>query len=369
MADADPKIPMATQNISQISPESPSMSLRRKLLFGALAAAVLIVGGTKFYDWLTLGRFTESTDNAYIEADIAVIAPKIQGYVREVRVQDNQPVKRGDILAVLDDSEYRAKLAQAEAAVATGQASIDNIGATSAKQQSAIAEAAASIDSKRAEQVRTAADLKRFGQLRQDQWVSAQRLQSAQADADKSRADVAGARAGWNNQQAQLKVLGSQAKIALAYYKQQVAALQSAQLDVDSAILRAPVDGVVGNRAVRVGQFARPGTILMAVVPLTQAYVVANFKETQLQHIRVGQHVSLKVDAYGGAMVDGVVESIAPAAGSRFSILPAENATGNFTKIVQRLPVKIKLTHVPVDFRLTPGMSVEASINTHQRSE
>jgi membrane fusion protein, multidrug efflux system len=371
MADADPKIRM-TSAAPQAAPPAdtapaaaPGMSLRRKLLLVGLAAALLVGGGIKGYDWLTVGRFTQVTDNAYVEADISVISPKVQGYIREVLVKDNQQVRAGDILARIDDADYRAKLAQAEAAVATRRAAIDNVSATAARQQSAIRAARAEIDSKQAERNRASADLARFAQLRKEGWASQQRLQTVEADAQKARAELDSAAAGLSSQQSQLTVLSTQAKVALASYKETLAAVEVARLDVENAVLRAPVDGVIGNRALRAGQYVRPGTILMAVVPLSDVYVLANFKETQLAHIRVGQKVVLHVDAFDQD-IDGVVDSISPAAGSRFSILPPENATGNFTKIVQRLPVKVRIANVPKDVRLTPGLSVEARINTKQ---
>ncbi len=368
MAEPDPKFRTSNASATPIaSSTTPSrMSLRRKLLLLALLCGLLLFGAYKAFKWFTMGRFIQTTENAYVEADISVIAPKVQGYVREVLVKDNQPVRAGDILVRIDDSDLRAKLAQAQAAVATRRAGIENASASSTRQQSVIAAARAEIESKQAEGRRAKADLARFEQLRKDGWASQQRLQQVEADARKASADVANAAAGLGGQKSQLNVLSSQAKIALAYYKEAMAAVDVAQLELDNSVLRAPIDGVIGNKVVRVGQFVRPGTILMAVVPLSDVYVTANFKETQLAKVRVGQKVSLHIDAYEDETFEGVIDSISPAAGSRFSILPPENATGNFTKVVQRLPVKIRLINVPKNDRLTPGLSVEVSINTQQ---
>jgi membrane fusion protein, multidrug efflux system len=370
MAEADPKLKMASPLPSATNLDSDAatsrMSLRRKLLLFGLLAALVIFGVYKGYVWLTVGRYTQTTNNAFVEADISLIAPKVQGYISEILVQDNQQVRAGDILARIDDRDLRAKLVQAQAALATRRASVANVSASSARQQSAIAVARAEIESKQAERRRSGADLARFEQLRKEGWASQQRLQQVEADARKANAEVASAAAGLSGEQSQLGVLSSQAKMALAYYKEGMAAVEVAQLDWENAVLRAPVDGVVGNRAVRVGQLVRPGSILMAVVPLKDVYVTANFKETQVAKIKIGQKVVLQADAYDDIKLDGVVESISPAAGSRFSILPPENATGNFTKIVQRLPVKIRLVDVPKDVRLTPGMSMDARINTRQ---
>jgi membrane fusion protein, multidrug efflux system len=352
-----------------VVPQKPAgMSLRRKLLLGGLLLAILGVGLWRGIRYFTHDRFVESTDNAYVEADISIIAPKVQGYIRDVRVKDNQTVRQGDIIAIIDDTDYRAKLAQAQAAVETRRAAIDNVKASASRQQSAISAAQAEIDAKQADRNRAESDLKRFSELRKDKWISEQRYQSVEADARKLRANVSSAQADLRGQQGQLGVLSSQARVALASYKETLAALRVAELDVENTVLRAPVDGVIGNRAVRVGQYVRAGTLLMAVVPLTDVYVVANFKETQLHDVSPGQQVSLHFDAYPDVQVQAVVDSISPAAGSRFSMLPPENATGNFTKIVQRMPVKIVLQDVPATLRLTPGMSVEASIDTRQKS-
>lgn len=353
-----------------VTPSRPAgMSVRRKLLLVVLACAVLGFGLWRGVQYFSHDRYVERTDNAYVEADIAAIAPKVQGYVREVLVADNEAVKKGDVLVIIDDSDYRAKLAQAEAAVATRRAAIDNVKATADKQKSAISAAQAEIDAKRADWNRADSDLKRFSQLRRDKWISEQRYQSASADAERSHADVASAEAALRGQRGQMGVLSSQARVALASYRETLAALDVARLDVENTVLRAPMDGVVGNRGVRVGQYVRAGSLLMAIVPVKDVYVVANYKETQLGNVTEGQEVRLHVDAYPDADIRGVVDSISPAAGSRFSILPPENATGNFTKIVQRLPVKIRLVQKPQNVRLTPGMSVEASIDTRQAAK
>jgi membrane fusion protein, multidrug efflux system len=371
MADSDPQIRMTAQPVTAAgavggSAAATGMSLRRKLLMLGLLLAAILFGAYKGVMWLKVGRYTQTTENAYVEADISVIAPKVQGYVREVLVSDNQAVRTGDILARIDDSDLRAKLIQAQAAVATRRAGIENATASGVRQQSAIAAARSEIESKQAERRRATADLVRFEQLRKDGWTSQQRLQQIEADARKASAELASATADFNGQTSQLTILSTQAKMALAQYKEALATVEVAQLELDNAVLRAPIDGVVGNKSLRVGQYVRPGTILMAVVPLSSVYVTANFKETQLAKIRTGQKVTLHVDAYDDAALEGVVESISPAAGSRFSLLPPENATGNFTKVVQRLPVKIRLVNLPKDLRLTPGLSVEVSINTLQ---
>ncbi len=355
--------------MASIAPEvipnkPPGLSGRRKIFLGLLLLALLGFGVWRAVRYFSYDRHFVSTDNAYVEADIAAIAPKVQGYIRDVLVQDNQRVQKGDVLATIDDRDYRAKLIQSEATVATRRAIINNAAATAEKQVSAIAAAKSEIVAKKAEAVRASEDLQRFAKLRKEQWISQQRYQTADADAARSQADVDKAQSELKSQQSQIDVLKSQTKVAAASFRESLAAVETARLDVENCVLRAPVDGVVGNKAVRVGQYVRAGSLLMAVVPMRDVYVVANYKETQLQKVREGQHVKLHVDAYPDADIQGIVDSISPAAGSRFSILPPENATGNFTKIVQRLAVKIRLTGLPNDVRLTPGMSVETEIDT-----
>jgi membrane fusion protein, multidrug efflux system len=203
-----------------VVPQKPAgMSLRRKLLLGALLLAILGAGLWRGIRYVTHDRFVESTDNAYVEADISIIAPKVQGYIREVRVKDNQVVRKGDIIAIIDDSDYRAKLAQAQAAVETRRAAIDNVKASASRQQAAIEAAQAEIEAKQADRNRAETDLKRFSELRKDKWISEQRYQSVEADARKLRANVSSAKADLRGQQGQLGVLSSQARVALASYK------------------------------------------------------------------------------------------------------------------------------------------------------
>lgn len=337
----------------------------RKLVLTGVAAAALVGGGSFGWHWWTEGRFIESTDNAYVQSDITVVSPKVSAYVRDVRVAENQQVKTGDVLVVLDDQDFRAKVAEAEAAVLAQKAALGTIDSKLELQRSLIDQAAATLASAEAEERRARQDYDRTRSLASDSWTSRQKLETSDADLRKATAQVAKARAALAAENDQVTVLRASRTETEARLVQSQASLQTAQIDLSNTVVRAAVDGVVGNRGVQVGQYARPGVQLLALVPLPDVYVVANFKETQLSHMRPGQTVSLSVDAFPGRKLEGRVESFAPASGSKFSLLPPENATGNFTKIVQRVPVRIALPHDgELSGLLRPGLSVVAEVDT-----
>jgi membrane fusion protein, multidrug efflux system len=338
--------------------------MTRRIILFSLLGLLLIAGAVKAVSYWTVGRFLIETNNAYVDSERVLITPRVPGYLAEVLVKDNQTVKSGDVLARLDSTEYRAKVAEAQAAVGVAQANIAAAKANTARQRSAIDEAAASIGSAQAAATRANSDLKRYAALKDDQWVSTQRYQAAQADAAAAAANVARSKAGLANQTQQIAVLSTSAQAALAQYKVALAKVETVQIDLENTIIRAPRDGVVANRMARVGQYARAGTQLMAVVPVGDVFVVANYKETQISGMRIGQPVTLHVDAFPDAKFSGVVDSFAPATGSRFSMLPPENATGNFTKIVQRIPVRIRITKKPeLPLPLSDGLSVVTEID------
>ncbi|MGO8920527.1 MAG: HlyD family secretion protein [Stellaceae bacterium] len=338
--------------------------MKRTILI-ALALLAAGVGGTGGVYWWRVGRFMESTDNAYVQADISVVSPKIQGYVREVRVSDNQRVRAGDVLVAIEDRDFAARYAQAQAQLAAQQAAITTIDNETVQEQAVIAQAEAAVTSAEADRLRAQQDLARYRMLTENATASRQRLEMAEADARKGDAALLKAKAALVAERNRLPVLGSERHEAEAKLGQLQAALELTRIDLDDTVIRAPVDGIVGNRSVQVGQLVKPGTQLLAVVPLPDIYVVANFKETQVQRMRPGQTVSITVDAFPGSAITGTVESFAPASGSEFSLLPPENATGNFTKIVQRLPVRIAVPAAnPLAGLLRPGLSVVAEVDT-----
>ncbi len=337
----------------------------RKNLVAGLAVAVLALGVLGGWYWWTELRFLQSTDDAYIESDVSIISPKIEGYIKEVRVGDNEEVAAGAVLFVIGDRDFAAKVAQAQAAVDTEAATIATFESRLQLQQAMIEQADAMVKSAEADQSRAQQDFKRYSALMTSDFASRQRFEQAQADARKADASLLKARAGFAAEQSNLAVLRAQRREEEARLQQTRANLQLARNDLDHTVIRAPVAGVAGNRAGQVGQYVKPGTQLLSLVPLPQVYVTANFKETQLTRMRPGQHAKVAVDAYPDHPLDGRIESFAPGSGAQFSLLPPDNATGNFTKIVQRVPVRIALpSDSPLARLLRPGLSVTVTVDT-----
>jgi membrane fusion protein, multidrug efflux system len=338
--------------------------MRKKLLIG-LALVVLAFGGVGGWYWWTVLRFEQSTDDAYVASDVTVISPKVEGYIKKVKVADNEQVAEGKVLFVIDDRDFKAKVAQAEAAVALEEASIGTFDSRLKLQQSMIDQAAAGVQAAEADLARTQDDYRRYSALMTSDFASRQRYEQAQADARKAEAALLRSRAALAAEQNQLGVLHSQQREEQAKLQQARANLQLAQNDLDNTVIRAPISGVAGNRAGQVGQYVKSGTQLLSLVPLPRVYVTANFKETQLTRMRPGQRADVSVDAYPGLTLDGRVESFAPGSGAEFSLLPPDNATGNFTKIVQRVPVRIALPQdAPLAGLLRPGLSVTVTVHT-----
>jgi len=338
----------------------------RKIILSLVALALIGIAGGGGWYWWTTARFFESTDNAYVQGDISVISPKIAGYVRDVRVIDNQQVRAGDVLALIDDEDFAAKTAEARAAVAAEQAAIAGIDRRLEWQASMIEAAKANVVSAQAELARAQPNYERYKKMVATNIVGKSDYDQVEATLRKAEAEVTRTQAAVTAEQGQLVVLLADRKQADAQLAQAQAALTAAKNDLDNTVIKAPVDGVVGNKGVQVGQYVKVGTQLMAVVPLPQVYVVANFKETQLENMRQGQPVEIAVDAYPNQKLIGTVESFAPASGAVFSLLPPENATGNFTKVVQRVPVRIAVPRDnPLAGLLRPGLSVVVSVDTH----
>jgi len=336
---------------------------KRTLLQGAAVMAVIGVTWLA-YDWWTIGRFIESTDDAYIGGDVTTIAPKVPGFIAQLAVTDNQPVHAGDLLVKLDDRDYRAALAKAEAAVALQQASLENLDATSHLQESIVAQAQAEISATDAETIRTRDDQARFQKLLNTGAVSAQ--SSQQADTSFKQAQAAGqkAQAALDAARQQLKVIGTQKLQTQAALAAALAERDLARLNLSYTELRAPADGIVGNRSAQTGAYATTGSQLISLVPARGLWIDANFKESQLGRMHAGSPATLEVDSLPGKVLQGHVVSIAPATGAQFSVLPPENATGNFTKIVQRVTVRIALDDEAAALgRLRPGLSVTAKVN------
>ena len=341
----------------------------RKLLMAGAAVAALTGAGWYGFDYWTVGRYLVSTDDAYVKADNTTVAPKVSGYLHEVLVGDNERVRAGQLLARIDQRDFNVALDQARADVAAAHAAIASKQAQLGVQQAVIDAARASVDVDKAAVTFTAQENKRYTDLAATGFGSVQNAQQAQSRNAGAQAAIARDTANLASAVKQVDLLKAeivQANAALA----RAQALQSqAELNLEYTSITAPIDGVVGNRSLRVGQFVQAGTQLMSVVPVAGAYVVANFKETQLTDVRKGQRVEIAVDTFPGQIVHGHVDSIAPASGQEFALLPPDNATGNFTKVVQRIPVKIALdldSSSAVELR--PGMSVIPTVETKSQA-
>jgi membrane fusion protein (multidrug efflux system) len=336
------------------------------ILMASVGTIVLAGAGSYGWYWFETGRFLESTDDAYVKADYTTIAPKVSGYIADVTVEDNQPVKAGQLLARIDDRDYRTALAQAKADVASAEAEIRNIDAQLAEQQSVIAQAEAAIVSDNAAVKFASDDYDRYHKLTAGKITSVQDEQRAQTVLQQQTARLQSDRAALTAAHQRVDVLNTGRTKAETQVTRLQAVEQQAELNLSYTTITAPIDGTVGARSLRVGQYVQAGTQLMAVVPLHAVYVVANFKETQLTDVQAGQPVEISVDTFPGQTVKGHVDSLSPASGLEFALLPPDNATGNFTKIVQRIPVKIVLdANDPLAGRLRAGMSVEPVIDTH----
>jgi membrane fusion protein, multidrug efflux system len=341
---------------------------RKKIVLAVVAGAVLSFAAYEGYGYMTHGRYLVSTDDAYVQADITVLSAKVSGYVSSVAVGNNQSVKAGDLIAKIDDGDYRLALRLAQDKLATQQSAISRIGRQIEAMRASVAQTAAQIDAAQADAARAAADFERQQQLAKSDFASRARFDEAKADRDRTQAAVMSAQAAHTAAKANVDVLSAQQVEAERLAAELQTAVAKAERDLTFTEIRAPADGVIGNKAVEPGTFVQPGARLAALVPLANVHVDANFKETQLANLRPGQKVHVEVDAFPDRDIVGTVESVSPASGSVFSLLPAENATGNFTKIVQRVPVRVS---VPQDLAregvLRPGLSVVVSVDRRDR--
>src|SRR5262245_9441378 len=355
---AEPKLP------EKIDLKPTSRSRSRYVLWAAPALAIVAAGGWGAY-WWTVGRFKVSTDDAYVHAHNTTLAAKVPGYLASFVVADNAQVRAGDLIATIDSGDYRLAVDAARGKVASQEATITRIGRQVEASRAAVDQARAQLASADANIVRTEAELTRQRQLAAKDIASRSVLETAQANRDQANATVAGAAAALAAAEANVEVMRVQEHEAVRTLAELRTALLKAERDFGFTEIRAPIGGVIGNRAVQTGDNVQTGQRLASLVPLEAIYVRANFKETQLARLRSGQKVSIKVDSLPGHVIEGVVASVAPASGAVFSLLPPDNATGNFTKIVQRVPVHIR---VPLDVAeqgvLRPGMSVVVSVNT-----
>jgi membrane fusion protein (multidrug efflux system) len=342
------------------------INFRKMLLTGAAAVAV---AGALWYGWnyWTLGQYLVSTDDAYVQADNTTISPKVSGYLHDVLVGDNEHVKAGQVLARIDDRDFKVALDQARADVAAARAAISSKEAQLGVQQTVINAAKATVDVDQATATFAAQENRRYTDLATTGYGSVQNAQQAQSRIASAQAAIARDTANLASAVKQVDLMKAEIVQAQATLARAQAVQSQADLNLGYTTIVAPIDGVVGNRTLRTGQYVQAGTQLMSLVPAAGAYVVANYKETQLTDVRAGQPVDIDVDMFPGQPVHGHVDSIAPASGQEFALLPPDNATGNFTKIVQRIPVKIVLDGADNPrIALRPGMSVIPTIATRE---
>jgi len=336
-------------------------------LFAVLAALGFIALATVRWDEWTGSAATQTTNDAYVRADLTRLSSRVAGEVLTVAVGDFQRVKAGDLLVQIDPADYQAQAAQAEAGVAGAQAALDNLANQVELQYATIAQAEAQQVSAAAQEVEARQEQERQQSLSQTEAGTRQKLEQATAAFAKAGADMRASRAVIAAQKHQLEVLSGTKKQRAADLEGAKATLAAARLRLGYTKIVAPFDGVTGERQVQAGDYVNIGTNLINVVPLPNVYVIANYKETQLTRMKPGQSVDLTVDSFPHETLHGRVERISPASGSQFALLPPDNATGNFTKVVQRIPVRIALDkRQPLLQRLLPGMSVVTNIHTDE---
>ena len=363
---------MATQvmdasDTSGAEPErtSPPRSRKVRIVLLVVVLAAIAVGIWWYLDYESRGKYLQSTNDAFVQADSVVVAPKIGGYIDRVFVDENQTVRSGQPLALLDARDYRAQSSQIQAQIDASRATADTVRAQVGEQQAALSQAQAQLNAAQADVAFAAEQVARFEPLARTGAESRERVDQLRNQLRQAQAQAATRRAAVLAAQRRFGTLDSQIEQALSQARAGEAQLRAAEVNVQSTIIRSSIGGRVGDLAVRVGQFVQPGTRLMTVVPVDKIYVEANFKETQVGLMRVGQPVTIKVDALPDIELNGRIASFAPGTGAQFSILPPQNATGNFTKIVQRIPVRVAIDASPEVRRLlAPGMSVEVTADT-----
>ncbi|MHA7968006.1 HlyD family secretion protein [Rhizobium sp. CAU 1783] len=352
------------------APAAPAAKKRRNPVLPVILAALVAGAAWYGYGWWTEGRFMVSTEDAYIEGDIAIVSPKVGGYVKSVDVKSNQLVKAGDRLVTLDDGDYRIAVDQAKAQIAVQHLTLNRIDAQTKGAEATLAQANAQKQAAAASLDLAELSYKRVSGLQAQSVASTADLDSAKTQLDQARANLTGADANIAAAEANIAVLRAQRAEADAGIRSSELALEKAERDLGFTVLKAPYDGVVGNLSVQTGDLVSAGKRLAALVPVQELYIEANFKETQIAKLVPGSKVGIHVDAYGDKTIEGTVTSISPASGAVFSMLPAENATGNFTKVVQRVPVRIAIPdEVLKEGHLRAGLSVIVDVDTRTAPE
>ncbi|QSX37639.1 HlyD family secretion protein [Shewanella sedimentimangrovi] len=336
------------------------MPKSKALIILPLVLALAAAGG---YGWSQL-RFTETTDNAYVEADISHVSAKVAGYLVASSITDNQHVQAGQLLAKLEDSQFKARLAQSEASLSSVRAQKTTLDARVVLQQALIAQAQAGVAAARSDLNRAQQQLERAQKLRQKNYSSQDDVDQLASVSNAASARLDEAKAALNARERELAVYQAQLQQVAADVEQAEASVELARLQLADTDIRAPFAGIVGKRGAMVGQYVQPGQALFSLVPDGAVWITANFKETQIQHMQPGQPVQVSLDAFPDHSFNGIIDSLSPASGAKFALLPAENASGNFTKIVQRIPVRIRLDANELAGRVVPGLSAVVSVDT-----
>ncbi|KIZ38892.1 MULTISPECIES: HlyD family secretion protein [Rhodopseudomonas] len=360
---AEPAAPAADE-ITAPTAAAPKSGRRKWILIGLgiVAALAVVAYGV---DYMLVGRFLIGTDDAYVRANNTTLGARVSGHIEAIGVGDNVEVHAGDVVFRIDDGDYRIAVNSARARIATQQATIERIGRQVTAQQSAVEQAKAQLTSADAAAKRAGLDFDRQQSLSTKGFASRATFELSQATRDQSAAAVVAAQAAFAAARDNVEVTKAQQGEARAQLLELQSALAKAERDLDFTTVRAPVDGVFSNRLVNIGDFIQAGQRLGNVVPLDDVYIDANFKETQLRRLKPGQKVDISVDAFSSRAIEGTVESLSPASGSVFTLLPPDNATGNFTKIVQRVPVRISVpAAVARENMLRAGMSVYVRVHT-----
>ena len=355
---------------SQPSPAGPSAAPLRKRRAGRWVLVVvllgmLVAGADAGWRWWRDGRYVVSTDDAYVRGDVATIATRLPGHVVAIEVRNGDRVNAGDVIAQLDDGDIVLAIAAARARIATQRAAVARLARQADTARAVVVQAEAELAGLRAADSLAQSELSRYAALAARDHASRARLDQAQAERQRSAAALVSAEAAIATARARVEVARAEVTEAERILPELETALARAERDRDFASIRAPFDGIVGNRAVQPGEFVQPGARIAAVVPVAGLWIDANFKETHLARLKPGQVARIEVDALPGQSLEGRVESFSPASGAVFSLLPPENATGNFTKIVQRVPVRVSFPDaVPAPELLRPGLSVVVRIDT-----
>ena len=362
-AEAPFEIPAA--ETSAAKPATPPKSSKRKFVLAGIGLLVALAAAAYGVNYYLVGRFMVSTDDAYVRANNSTLGARVAGHIAQIVPEDNTQVKAGDVVFRIDDGDYKIALDAARAKGATQQATIERIGRQVTAMQSAVEQAQAQLASAEAASTRSQLDFDRQQALSTKGFASRAVFEGSQAGKDQSAASVQSAKAALDAAKDNVEVTKAQQNEARAQLAELQSSVAKAERDLAFTQVRAPVDGVFSNRIVNTGDYISAGQRLGNIVPLNDVFIDANFKETQLARLQPGQPVKISVDAYSDKKVQGTVESLSPAAGAVFTLLPPDNATGNFTKIVQRVPVRIRVpADVAKDNALRAGMSVYVSVDT-----